>query len=67
MNKLAHRLLKNLSRMGERAPIALPGALIFLSLSYDHAPAFWGAAFVSVLLTVSAFYRQFRKQERRRS
>jgi hypothetical protein len=69
MNKLAHRFLKNLNRMGERAPLALPPALLLLSLSYfnDHAPLFWGAASVSVLLTVSIFYRQFRKQKPRRS
>jgi hypothetical protein len=69
MNKLAHRLLKNLSRMGELAPIALPPALLLLGLSYfsHHAPLFWAAGLVGVLLTVSIFYRQFRKQKHRRS
>ena len=66
MNKLAHRVLKNLNRMGERAPLALPPALLLLGLSYsnDRTPLFWAAAFVSVLLMVSIFYRQFRKRKR---
>jgi hypothetical protein len=55
--------------MGERAPIALPPALLLLSLSYfnDRAPLFWAAAGLSVLLMVSIFYRHFRRQKTRRS
>lgn len=43
---------------------AHPGIISYFN---DHAPLFWAAASVSVLLTVSIFYRRFRTQNHRRS